>query len=89
MKERAESIPFTRGSALHVGGLHDLDGQTTGEAVFVRPAMAAVGLEGCYSRLPSRDAAVTPEIRDAFQRLLTEVRGTATHGNLSERVASV
>lgn len=28
MKESTEPIPFTHGSALHVGGLHDLDGQT-------------------------------------------------------------
>lgn len=43
--------------------------QTGGEGVFVRPAMDAVGLEGGYSRLPSRDAAVTGEIREGFRKL--------------------
>ena len=46
---------------------------TAGEGVFVRPLMAAVGLNGGRSRLPSRDAAVTPEIREGFRRLLDEV----------------
>ena len=46
---------------------------TAGEAVFVRPLMAAVGLNGGRSRLPSRDAAVTPEIRAGFARLISEV----------------
>jgi 4-hydroxy-tetrahydrodipicolinate synthase len=43
---------------------------TGGEGVFVRPAMALVGLDGGVSRLPSRDDAVTPEIREEFRRLL-------------------
>lgn len=47
--------------------------QTGGEGVFVRPAMAAVGLNGGRSRLPSRDEAVTPEIRAGFQALLSTV----------------
>jgi 4-hydroxy-tetrahydrodipicolinate synthase len=47
--------------------------ETAGEAVFVRPAMAAVGLNGGCSRLPSRDEAVTPPIRDGFRRLLAEI----------------
>jgi len=47
--------------------------QTAGEAVFVRPAMAAAGLGGGHSRLPSRDAVVTPELREGFRRLLAEV----------------
>jgi dihydrodipicolinate synthase/N-acetylneuraminate lyase len=47
--------------------------QTAGEAVFVRPAMAAVGLNGGHSRLPSRDTVVTPEIREGFRRLLSAV----------------
>jgi hypothetical protein len=45
---------------------------TGGEGVFVRPAMEVVGLEGGHSRLPSRDAAVTEEIRAGFRKLLTE-----------------
>jgi 4-hydroxy-tetrahydrodipicolinate synthase len=46
---------------------------TAGEAVFVRPAMAAAGLNGGFSRLPSRDAAVTPELREGFQQLLSAI----------------
>ena len=49
--------------------------ETAGEGVFVRAAMAAVGLSGGSSRLPSRDAAVTPAIREAFRDLLAQVRG--------------
>ncbi len=52
-----------------------ISAQTAGEAVYVRPAMAARGLRGGRSRLPSRDAAVTPEIRDGFRRLLAEAPG--------------
>lgn len=52
--------------------------ETAGEGVFVRPAMAAVGLNGGYSRLPSRDTVVTPGLRDGFKRLLAEV-GSARH----------
>ncbi len=47
--------------------------QTAGEGVFVRPAMAVRGLNGGHSRLPSRDAVVTPEIRAGFERLLAEI----------------
>jgi 4-hydroxy-tetrahydrodipicolinate synthase len=46
---------------------------TAGEGVFVRPSMAAVGLDGGCSRLPSRDEAVTPEIREGFRRLLADI----------------
>lgn len=49
-----------------------ISAQTAGEAVYVRPAMAARGLNGGRSRLPSRDSVVTPEIRAGFQRLLAE-----------------
>lgn len=47
---------------------------TGGEGVFVRPAMELVGLAGGTSRLPSRDEAVTPEIREGYRRLLEAVR---------------
>ena len=47
--------------------------QTAGEAVFVRPLMEVVGLDGGKSRLPSRDAAVTLEIREGFRELMLEV----------------
>lgn len=47
-------------------------GETAGEGVFVRPAMAAAGLNGGHSRLPSRDSVVTPQIREGFGRLLRE-----------------
>ena len=43
---------------------------TAGEGVFVRPGLEAVGLPTGYSRLPSRDAAITDEVRDGFKRLL-------------------
>lgn len=46
--------------------------KTAGEAVFVRPAMVARGLNGGRSRLPSRDEAVTPEIAAGFRRLLAD-----------------
>lgn len=51
--------------------------ETAGEGVFVRPAMAAAGLNGGYSRLPSRDSAVTPELRAGFRRLLSELGAAA------------
>jgi 4-hydroxy-tetrahydrodipicolinate synthase len=51
----------------------DITRKTVGEGVFVRPAMAMMGLCGGSSRLPSRDEVVTPEIRERFKRLLTEV----------------
>jgi hypothetical protein len=35
--------------------------------------MAAAGLNGGYSRLPSRDVAVTPELRAGFERVLSSV----------------
>jgi dihydrodipicolinate synthase/N-acetylneuraminate lyase len=43
---------------------------TAGEGVFVRPGLEAAGLPTGYSRLPSRDAAITDEVRDGFKRLL-------------------
>ena len=43
---------------------------TAGEGVFVRPGLEAAGLPAGYSRLPSRDAAITDEVRDGFKRLL-------------------
>lgn len=46
---------------------------TAGEGVFVRPFLDMVGLNGGHSRLPSRDEAVTPEIRDKMKRLLEQV----------------
>jgi 4-hydroxy-tetrahydrodipicolinate synthase len=46
--------------------------QTAGEGVFVRPAMAEAGLRGGWSRLPSRDDVVTPEIRRGFRELLAQ-----------------
>ena len=45
--------------------------QTGAEGVFVRPFMEAVGLNGGHSRLPSRDEAVTPEIKEGIRELLT------------------
>ena len=47
---------------------------TGGEGVFVRPAMEAAGLQGGHSRLPSRDEVITPELRQAYSKLLQEFR---------------
>jgi dihydrodipicolinate synthase/N-acetylneuraminate lyase len=47
---------------------------TAGEAIFVKAAMEAAGLRGGPSRLPSRDEAVTPEIREGFKKLLAGVQ---------------
>ena len=46
---------------------------SAGEGIFVKVAMEAAGLHGGPSRLPSRDEAVTPEIREGFRRLLAQV----------------
>jgi dihydrodipicolinate synthase/N-acetylneuraminate lyase len=56
---------------------------TTGEGVFVRAAMEAAGRPAGRSRLPSRDDAVTPEVRDGFRALLGEfaVTGIITSGD--------
>ena len=59
-----------------------IQAQTAGEAVFVRPLMALAGLNGGHSRLPSRDAAVTPEIRAEFAALFEEhiaIAGAGRH----------
>ena len=48
-------------------------GATGGEGVFVKPFMDFVGLPGGHSRLPSRDAAVTPEMRAAIRKLMDTV----------------
>ena len=48
--------------------------QTAGEGVFVKPWMRAVGLRAGGSRLPSRDAAVTTETREAMEALLARQR---------------
>ena len=50
--------------------LGQIAGATAGEGIFVKPWMEAVGLKGGRSRLPSRDEAVTPEIREGVRKLL-------------------
>lgn len=45
---------------------------TGGEGVFVRPAMEAVGLQGGYSRLPSRDVVITRELRQRYASVVAE-----------------
>ena len=50
--------------------LEAIASQTAGEGVFVRPGLAAAGRHVGISRLPSRDSVVTPEIRDAFRKLI-------------------
>ena len=42
-----------------------------------RKAMEAAGLQGGYSRLPTRDEVITPEIREGFKRLLEEAKARA------------
>jgi 4-hydroxy-tetrahydrodipicolinate synthase len=46
--------------------------RTAGEGIFVRPFMEAMALTGGCSRLPSRDAVVTPEIRQGMRDLLKQ-----------------
>jgi len=48
--------------------------QTGGEAVFVRPAMEAAGLKAGYSRLPSRDKAITQELHEGFKKLVASLQ---------------
>jgi len=50
--------------------LDAIGSQTAGEGVFVRPGLAAAGRHVGISRLPSRDSVVTPEIQEAFRRLI-------------------
>ena len=46
---------------------------TNGDGILIRAAMRAAGLSAGYSRLPSRDEAVTPEINQGFRELLTDL----------------
>ena len=48
--------------------------QTAGEGVFVKPWMAAMGLQAGGSRLPSRDAAATPETHADIRSSLARQR---------------
>jgi 4-hydroxy-tetrahydrodipicolinate synthase len=48
--------------------------QTGGEAVFVRPAMEAAGRKAGFSRLPSRDAVITEELREGFRKLVADLQ---------------
>ena len=56
-------IPYTK-------LINNIAESTSGEGVFVRPGLEAVGLKSGYSRFPSRDEAVTNEISDEFKKLL-------------------
>ena len=47
-------------------------GNTAGEGVFVRPFMEIAGLSGGVSRLPSRDAAITDDLRNRMRNLLDQ-----------------
>ena len=51
-----------------------VSGATAGEGIFVKPGLEAAGLVGGRSRLPSRDEAVTPEVREGFVKLLESAR---------------
>ena len=48
--------------------------ETAGKGIFVRPGLEVVGLAAGVSRLPSRDTALTPEIKQAFRKLLDDAR---------------
>ena len=52
--------------------VNQIDAKTAGEGVYVRAAMQAIGLPVGVSRPPSRDAAVTPELRQGFRRLMEQ-----------------
>ncbi len=54
-----------------IGGI---GAQTAGEGVFVKPWMAAMGLRAGGSRLPSRDAAATPETHAKIRSILARQR---------------
>ena len=47
-----------------------VNSQTAGEGVFVKPFMRHMGRPSGPSRLPSRDAAVTDEVRKAIKDLM-------------------
>jgi dihydrodipicolinate synthase/N-acetylneuraminate lyase len=64
---------FDRGMVPYQALVGKIARQTAGEGVFVRPAMAAMGLNGGHSRLPSRDEVVTPEIKAGFRDLLVQM----------------
>lgn len=51
--------------------------ETAGEGVFVRPGLEAAGLRPGFSRLPSRDSAATPEVKEGFRNLLEDARARA------------
>jgi len=59
------------------GLLGQIAAATAGEGIFVKPWMEASGLRGGRSRLPSRDEAVTPEIREGIRKLLEESKAQA------------
>jgi hypothetical protein len=46
---------------------------TNGDGILIRAAMRAAGLPAGYSRLPSRDEAITPEIYEGFRTLLADL----------------
>ena len=52
----------------------EIMGATAGEGIFVKPWMEVAGLPGGHSRLPSRDAAVTPAIRARIRQHLERAR---------------
>lgn len=64
---------FERGMVPYRALVARITQQTAGEAIFVRPLMKAVGLNGGHSRLPSRDQVVTPDLVEGFRTLLAEV----------------
>ncbi len=51
---------------------------TGGEGVLVRPAMRVSGLKGGRSRPPSRDEVITPELYEAYRKLLDKFHNTTS-----------
>jgi dihydrodipicolinate synthase/N-acetylneuraminate lyase len=69
----AAQAAFDRAMVPYRALVAEISRQTAGEAVFVRPLMELVGLDGGVSRLPSRDVVVSAELREGFRRLLLDV----------------
>jgi 4-hydroxy-tetrahydrodipicolinate synthase len=71
---QAAQVEFDRVMVPYQELVDEIACRTAGEGVFVRAAMAAAGLDGGFSRLPSRDSVVTPSIESGFRSLLASVR---------------
>ena len=63
-----------------------IQAETAGEGVFVRPAMRVVGLHGGWSRPPSRDEVITPDVYESYKECLAgfQAGGYAPESKLVE-----